>query len=176
MPVLLIFIALLTVNSPVVAGNWNTSDGSAKASAKPESGFNKFAKHGHGWKKHNYQVLTDETKARAGKKYQRFELRAGDCFPKNGWNDCKTDRNRVEFSAKPRQKPSGSQCYGFSLMLNKSFQAVYPTTTMIGQVHQVGGPTGKYLGFKSFPTIAAIKVDRKSYSLFFSRHLVIKTM
>lgn len=169
MRVLLIFIVLLTLNSPAVAGNWNTSSGSATATASNGSGFNKFAKHGHGWKKHNYQVLTDETKARAGKKYQRFELRAGDCFPTNGWNDCKTDRNRVEFSAKPRQKPTGSQCYGFSLMLDKSFQAVYPTTTMIGQVHQVGGPTGKYLGFKSVPHIAAIKVDRKKLQFVFQQ-------
>ncbi|MDC0062829.1 polysaccharide lyase [Candidatus Puniceispirillum sp.] len=45
--------------------------------------------------------------------------------------------------------------------LDKSFQAVYPTTTMIGLVHQIGGPTGKYLGFKSVPQIVSIKANRK---------------
>jgi hypothetical protein len=162
--VLLIFIVLLTLNSPAVAGNWNTSSGSATATASNGSGFSKFRKHGSGWKKHNYQVLTDETKARAGKKYQRFELQAGDCFPKSDWNDCKTNRARVEFSAagRPRQKPIGQQCYGFSLMLDKTFPDVYPTTTMLGQVKPYGNvPVGKAYGFKSFPQIVSIKANRK---------------
>lgn len=162
MPVLLILIALLTLNSPAVAGNWNTSGGSATATASNGSGFSKFGKHGSGWKKHNYQVLTDETKARAGKKYQRFELRAGDCFPTPDWNDCKTNRTRVEFSARPRQKPIGQQCYGFSLMLDKTFPVVYPTTTILGQVKPRGNvPERKDYGFKSFPQLVSIKANRK---------------
>ena len=80
MPVLLIFIAFLTVNSPVVAGNWNTSDGSAIATAGIESGFDKFKKSQVGYKTHNYGVMADKSKAKAGVKYQRLELRASGYF------------------------------------------------------------------------------------------------
>ena len=50
--------------------------------------------------------------ARMGSKYQRFELTSSsyqlskvDCFPMDGWNDCENDRERFEFSSRPRLKP-----------------------------------------------------------------------
>ena len=46
--------------------------------------------------------------ARRGEFYQRFELRDGDCFGDDTWNDCENDRERVEFSSRPRQEPSGN--------------------------------------------------------------------
>ena len=70
---------------------------------------------------YNFQYIKDKTKARAGKYYQRFEVRDGDCFGNDGWNDCKTNRERVEFSGKPSQRPKNIKCYGYSLMLSKDF-------------------------------------------------------
>ena len=52
---------------------------------------------------YNFQYIKDKTKARAGKYYQRFEVRDGDCFGDDNWSDCDTDRERVEFSTRPRQ-------------------------------------------------------------------------
>ena len=164
-----LLIALFNISDSAFAKNWNAGGDASAPTVSKDSGFNKFNKHGNGWKKHNYRVLNDKSKARAGVKYQRFELRAGDCFPEPKWDDCKTDRNRVEFVAQPNQKPEGQQCYGFSLMLDKTFQAVHPTTTMIGQVHQIDGPRGTYLGFPSYPQIASIKVDRKKLQFIFEQ-------
>ena len=75
---------------------------------------------------YNFQYIKDKTKARAGKYYQRFELRDGDCFRDDFWSDCDTDRERVEFSTEPRQAPKGKQCYGYSLMLSKDFIFITP--------------------------------------------------
>ena len=49
-----------------------------------------------------------------------------DCFYKKGgsWNDCKMDRERFEFSSKPRQKPKGKQCYSYSIKLDKNFKLI----------------------------------------------------
>jgi len=121
-------------------------------------------------KKHSFQYITDPKGARAGKSYQRFELRDGDCFPdrKGTWNDCKMNRERFEFTSKPRQKPMGKQCYAYSIMLEKSFQAVNPTNTDLGQIHQTGGPKGTAGGLKSFPPL--IQIGAKNNSFYFGWH------
>jgi len=106
-----------------------------------------------GQNKKNFQLITNSNKARRGEKYQRFEVADGDCFPSDGWNDCETDRERVEFSASPLQKPTGNQCFAFSIMLDESFQSVSPTNTSLGQIHQEGGPKGHTGGFQSNPPI-----------------------
>ena len=36
----------------------------------------------------------------------------------------KLDRERFEFSSRPRQKPNGKQCYGYSIKLDKNFKSV----------------------------------------------------
>jgi hypothetical protein len=117
---------------------------------------------------HNFQYIKDETKARAGKYFQRFELRDGDCFGDDSWNDCETDRERVEFTANPRQYVNQNQCYGYSLMLSKDFVDTHPTNTSLGQVHQYGGPTGTAGGFASFPPL--IQIDARRGYLFFVWH------
>lgn len=155
--VLITLVLSLTVSAPAWAGNWN------KTEIKPgsNSGFDKLKQHGSKWKDYNYSSLENSVEARSGKKYQRIELRDGDCFPKKDWNDCKTDRNRVEFSLYPNQAAKGNQCYSVSLKLDPSFKAVYPTSTSLAQIHQDGGPSGSYLGFASFPPILTIKANRK---------------
>jgi hypothetical protein len=119
---------------------------------------------------HNFQYIKDKKKARAGKYYQRFELRDGDCFGDDdgGWSDCDTDRERVEFSTRPRQPITKNQCYGYSLMLSKDFIDIHPTSTTLGQVHQHGGPTGLAEGLASFPPL--IQIDARYGYLFFNWH------
>ena len=111
---------------------------------------------------HNFTYITDASKARAGKAFQRFELREGDCFPNpnGGWNDCKMDRERFEFASRPEQNPSGKECYGYSLKLDKDFVSLTPTNTDLGQVHQIGGPEGTAGGLKSFPPLIQIGVTK----------------
>jgi hypothetical protein len=106
---------------------------------------------------YNFQYIKDKTKARAGKYFQRFELRDGDCFGDDNWSDCENNRERVEFSAEPQQRPVKKQCYGYSLMLSEDFVDIYPTNTSLGQVHQKGGPTGTAGGLASFPPLIQIE-------------------
>lgn len=161
--------------SKVYACNWNcggtyTVGNQFGLSVSLHSGFEKHAFNNMPKKQHSYEYIKEKSKARAGSFYQRFELREGDCFPDadGGWNDCKTDRERFEFSSKPRQKPKGKQCYGYSLMLDESFQSVHPTNTDLGQIHQQGGPKGTAGGFKSFPPL--IQIGAKYDRLIFGWH------
>ena len=122
------------------------------------TGFKKHSFPNGPVKKHSFSYIKDASNARAGKAFQRFELRDGDCFPDRSgrWNDCKMNRERFEFHSKPRQKPIGKQCYGYSIKLDKNFRSLNPTNTDIGQVHQQGGPKGTAKGLKSFPPIIQI--------------------
>ncbi len=132
-----------------------------------KSGF-KYHKNFMDHNEHNFKYIKDKKKARAGKYYQQFELRDGDCFGDEGWSDCDTDRERVEFSTRPRQPITKNQCYGYSLMLSKDFTHVHPTSTTLGQVHQHGGPTGTAQGLASFPPL--VQIDVVGESLFFNWH------
>jgi hypothetical protein len=132
-----------------------------------KSGF-KYHKNFMDHNEHNFKYIKDKKKARAGKYYQQFELRDGDCFGDEGWSDCDTDRERVEFSTRPRQPITKNQCYGYSLMLSKDFTHVHPTSTTLGQVHQHGGPTGTAQGLASFPPL--VQIDVGGESLFFNWH------
>ncbi len=132
-----------------------------------KSGF-KYHKNFMVHNEHNFNYIKDKKKARAGKYYQQFELRDGDCFGDDSWSDCDTDRERVEFSTRPRQPITKNQCYGYSLMLSKDFTHVHPTSTTLGQVHQHGGPTGTAQGLASFPPL--VQIDVVGESLFFNWH------
>ncbi len=61
--------------------------------APEQSGYKNHFTFGEGQKNYNFSLLNDALEARLGKKYQRFELRNGDCFPMDGWNDCERDLN-----------------------------------------------------------------------------------
>ena len=86
----------------------------------------------------------------------------------DGWNDCESDRERFEFSSRPRQKPEGKQCYFYSIKLSPEFIDLHPTNTDLGQVHQRGGPEGKAGGLKSFPPL--IQIGAKKGKLVFKWH------
>tara|TARA_B110000114_G_scaffold185280_1_gene231640 strand:+ start:678 stop:2021 length:1344 start_codon:yes stop_codon:yes gene_type:complete len=140
-----------------------TSDGLTMTASK-HSGYGSHSNF-FGQKKNNFQLITDSAKARRGEKYQRFEVADGDCFAADDWNDCEMDRERVEFTATPMQKPNGNQCFAFSIMLDESFQSASPTNTSLGQIHQRGGPTGTMQGLKSNPPIIQFDVHNHVYAM-----------
>ena len=160
---LIIFLLIPTLS---ISGIFKDEEGKFGLKTK-RSGF-KFHLNFMDHNDHNFQYIKDKTKARAGKYFQRFELRDGDCFGDDGWNDCNTDRERVEFSTRPRQAVKKNQCYGYSLMLSKDFIDTYPTNTSLGQVHQYGGPKGIAGGLASFPPL--IQIDARQGYLFFNWH------
>ena len=69
-----------------------------------------------------------------GSKYQRFELRIGDCFPMDGWNDCENDRERFEFSLDLGNDRRTKMLFLY-LKITPNFFDVHPTNTDLGQVH-----------------------------------------
>ena len=140
-----------------------SSDGLTMTASK-NSGYGSHSNF-FGQKKKNFQLITNPDKARRGEKYQRFEVTDGDCFADDGWNDCKIDRERVEFIATPMQKPIGNQCFAFSIMLDDSFQSVSPTNTSLGQIHQIGGPKGTMEGMKSNPPLIQFDVRHDYYEM-----------
>jgi len=160
---LIIFLLFPTL---VISGTFKDEEG--KFGLKTErSGF-KYHLNYMDHNDYNFQYINNKTKARAGKYFQRFELRDGDCFGDDSWSDCDTNRERVEFSTRPRQPIKKNQCYGYSLMLSKDFKDTYPTNTSLGQVHQYGGPTGTAGGLASFPPL--IQIDARQGYLFFNWH------
>ena len=161
-----LLILLLLVPTLAMSGTFKDDEGKFGLKTK-KSGF-KFHLNFMDHNDHNFQYIKDKTKARAGKYFQRFELRDGDCFGDDSWSDCDTDRERVEFSTRPRQPIKKNQCYGYSLMLSKDFFDTHPTSTTLGQVHQHGGPTGLAEGLASFPPL--IQIDARSGYLFFNWH------
>jgi len=163
----IVVLGLFLIPSLAISKTFKDEEGKFGLKTK-NSGF-KFHKNFMDHNDYNFQYIKDETKARAGKYFQRFELRDGDCFRDDFWSDCDTDRERVEFSTKPRQAPKGKQCYGYSLMLSKDFFDVAPASTTLGQVHQIGGPTGTASGgLASFPPL--IQIDAHKGYLFFNWH------
>ena len=111
--ILSLFLTLVFMHNSS-ACNWNcggtyTEGNDFGLKAPSHSGFKKHAFYNMPKKQHSYRYIEEKSKARAGSFYQRFELREGDCFPppEGGWNDCKTDRERFEFSSSPRQNPKG---------------------------------------------------------------------
>ena len=160
---LIIFLLIPTI---AISGTFKNEEGKFGLKTK-RSGFRSHVNH-MDHNDHNFQYIKDKTTARAGKYFQRFELRDGDCFGDDSWNDCDTNRERVEFTAEPRQHINQNQCYGYSLMLSKDFVDTHPTNTTLGQVHQYGGPTGTAGGFASFPPI--IQIDALRGYLFFNWH------
>jgi len=163
----IVVLGLLLIPTLAMSGTFKDEEGKFGLKTSSKSGF-KFHKNYMDHNDYNFQYIKDKTKARAGKYFQRFEVRDGDCFGDEGWSDCDTNRERVEFSTRPEQRPKKNQCYGYSLMLSKDFIDTHPTNTSLGQVHQKGGPTGTAGGLASFPPL--IQIDARQGYLFFNWH------
>ena len=162
-----LLILLFLVPTLAMSGTFKDDEGKPSLKTNSKSGFKHHTNH-MGHNDHNFKYIEDKTKARAGKYFQRFELRDGDCFGDDKWSDCENNRERVEFSAKPHQRPKKKQCYGYSLMLSEDFVDIYPTNTSLGQVHQEGGPTGTAGGLASFPPL--IQIEALKGNLQFNWH------
>lgn len=76
---------------------------------------------------------------RAGKKAQRFEVRAGDCAQ----SDCQYDRERAFYTIKKSWRYGTEQWVGFSLFLPDDFKTSARVDTTIAILHQNGGPTNR---------------------------------
>jgi len=163
----IIVLGLLLIPTLAMSEIFKDDEGKASLKTSSESGFTHHTNH-MGHNDYNFKYIKDKNKARAGKYFQRFEVRDGDCFGDDNWNDCENDRERVEFSAEPEQLPKKNQCYGYSLMLSKDFIDTYPTTASLGQVHQQGGPTGTAEGLASFPPL--VQIDAHGGYLYFNWH------
>ena len=114
-------------------------------------------------KKHGYAISSDV--ARAGKKSQRFEVRAGDCGEDPGWSDCANNRERSEISIKKTWGYGKDVWIGFSVFLPPDFKTSPRVRTTVGQIHQMGGnrPTGKAEGLKSFPPMMQMEMIGDKY-------------
>lgn len=162
-----VVLSLLLIPALATSGTFINEDREVGLKTSSKSGFEVHMNY-MGHNDHNFKYIKDKKKARAGKYYQRFELRDGDCFGDDKWNDCKNNRERVEFSGKPRQSPKNTKCYGYSLMLSKDFIDVHPTNTDLGQVHQKGGPSGTAGGLPSYPPL--IQIGAHNGNLYFGWH------
>lgn len=151
----IIILGLLLIPALAMSEIFKNEEGKPILKTSSISGFTHHTNH-MDHNDYNFQYIKDKTKARAGKYFQRFELRDGDCFGDDNWSDCENNRERVEFSAEPQQRPVKKQCYGYSLMLSKEFIDTHPTNTSLGQIHQKGGPTGTAEGLASFPPLIQI--------------------
>ena len=100
----------MLVPTLAMSGIFKDDEGKSSLKTSSKSGFKYHTNH-MGHNDYNFKYIKDKNKARAGKYFQRFELRDGDCFGDDFWTDCDTDRERVEFSTRPRQAPKGKQCY-----------------------------------------------------------------
>jgi len=142
-----------------VGETFTDDDGNFGLKFSSHSGYEKHVNY-FGQNEHNYSYISDINFARRGSFYQRFELRDGDCFADEDWNDCDNNRERIELSSDPLQKPEDVQCFAYSIMLDKAFIDIHPTKTTLGQVHQIGGPSGTTEELPSFPPIIQIEAEK----------------
>jgi len=112
-------------------------------------------------KPYGYSLSDDFVKA--GNFSQRFEVRHGDCGGTSDWNDCKTDRRRIErYVETTRAEKAGKVVwYSWSIYVPEDFRPVFPATTTFGQVKLKGGrlpiwqiwqmrpPRAKWIGLRA---------------------------
>lgn len=78
---------------------------------------------------------------RRGERAERFEIRHGDCGRSSGWNDCESDRGRVEMKERPKNafsKPGKGVWYGYSILIPNDFVSLGRANTLLGQVKAEG--------------------------------------
>ena len=162
-----ILFFFLILKSISLANNFSIDENNKLFIETFDSGF-KFHKNFMSQNKHNFNYIKDSSQARSGEYYQKFELRSGDCFGDESWNDCDNDRQRIELSSRPNQPVYGKQCYGYSIKLSDNFTDIRKVSTTLGQIHQHGGPSGKANSLSSFPPL--IQIDARQGSLYLNWH------
>jgi hypothetical protein len=86
-----------------------------------------------------YKVSKDITLQAPTKFIEIFELRSGDCFKDETWNDCLNDRERIEL----KQKKSlfidhQTHWFGWSFFIPENYQDVSPVKLSIAQFYDEG--------------------------------------
>ncbi len=109
----------------------------------------------------SYGVTTVADPVRAGRKAQRFEVRAGDCAAQ----DCKTDRERAQYTIRKSWKYGSAQWVGFSVYLPPDFQTSARVETTFAILHQRGGPTNRTEGLLQDPPVAQFVMRGKAVTL-----------
>ena len=74
-----LLIIFLLIPTLAISGIFKDDEGKPSLKTSSKSGF-KFHTNHMGHNDYNFQYNKDKTKARAGKYFQRFEVRDGDCF------------------------------------------------------------------------------------------------
>ena len=119
-----------------------------------------------GYKKHGFQIVNKEDghPVRAGNQSIRFEVRHGDCgMDKDGWSDCKNDRERHELSTIGSPMSSGEYWFSWSIYFPKDHQNLYPLSNAFGQFHQKdGNPVFMFKELKKGYTIVRTITDKDS--------------
>ena len=162
-----ILVFLLLLKNIVLANNFLIDENNKLFIKTSKSGFISH-KNFMNQNDYNFNYIKDNSKARAGDYFQKFELRDGDCFGDDNWSDCDNDRQRIELSSEPNQTVSGKQCYGYSIKLSNSFTDIRKVSTTLGQIHQKGGPSGKANSLPSFPPL--IQIDARKGNLYLNWH------
>ncbi len=86
--------------------------------------------------KKRYGFTKVSSPTRRGNAAQRFEIRHGDCGKSNGWDDCNSDRGRIERKENPKNKmsnPKSGTWYGYSMLIPKDFKSLGRANTVLGQ-------------------------------------------
>lgn len=88
-----------------------------------------------------YRFVEVDTPTRRGKIAQRFEIRHGDCGASRNWDDCSSDRGRVEMKETPKNVisvPDQGVWYGYSMLIPADFVSLGRANTVLGQVKAEG--------------------------------------
>jgi hypothetical protein len=94
-------------------------------------------------------AITDVTDpVRAGRKAQRFELRAGDCG-----GPCTDDREWAMLRLNKTWRYGTAQWIGFSVYVPADFAASPRVNTTVAMIHQQGGPTNRREGRVDLPVV-----------------------
>ena len=91
-------------------------------------------------------------------------MRHGDCGKdKDGWSDCKNDRERHELSAIDSPMSSGEYWFSWSIYFPKDHQNLSPLSNAFGQFHQKDGhPIFMFKELKKGYTIVRTITDKDS--------------
>lgn len=104
-----------------------------------------------GFQPHGVRTVnaSDGEPVRTGGSSFRFEVRDGDCSRDEGWNDCKNDRQRHEYTS---GDVTGEIWFNWSLYIPANFESIAPATVGAGQFHQHNGsgPPFMFLLFSPF--------------------------
>ena len=134
--------------------------------ANADDGFNGFTRSLND-KPYGWTQVSKPEPVRAGELAQRFEVRGGDCGSENGWSDCANDRERSEVYSKRRFGMGEEVWIAWSVFFPQDYWDSTDFNTVVGQIHQEGGPHGMVRGMPSLPPLAQLVTERGNLSIIY---------